>query len=140
MALKTTSAVKAPAPPADDTVLLELAFYKRLTRQRTTYVSGQPYRFKREDAYRLLAELDHQRPIWRIFQPKPVVRKAVDGTVEQPVVDATHLSVERKAEPIFGSEAVMVTPKGKRIEVGTDDEISDILNAPDEASPDDVTV
>lgn len=131
MALKTPDN-KPIAAPAEDVMLLELALYSRYTLKKNTYIGGQVYRFKRADAMQLLAEMDHGRPIWRQWR-KPVAKKQ---TATTQVVDATAISVDRVGEPPTG---LVPDDPSKRIDVGTDEEIADILNKP-EPGPEDVTV
>jgi len=131
MALKTPDN-KPMTPPSDDAMLLELALYTRYTRKKNTYIGGQVYRFKRADALQLLTEMDLGRPIWKQWR-KPTPKKQ---TATSTVVDATAISIERIGEPISG---LVPDDPAKRIDVGTDEEIADILNKP-ETSPEDVTV
>ena len=130
MALKVPEKTTPTNP--DDSMLLELALYTRYTRKKNTYLGGQVYRFKRADAMQLLTEMDSGRPIWRMWR-KPAPKKQ---TATSTVMDATAISVERVGEPISG---LVPDDPSKRINVGTDDEIADILNRP-EPGPDDVTV
>jgi hypothetical protein len=132
MALKTPDNKPLPTAPSDTTMLLELALYSRYTRKKNTYIGGQVYRFKREDAMQLLTDTDAGRPIWRMWR-KPAPKKQTATTT---VMDATAISVERIGEPPSG---LVPDEPGKRIDVGSDEEISDILNRP-EPGPDDVTV
>lgn len=116
---------KAPEPAklADDSVLLELALYTNYTYQGMTYTKGKAYRFKKSEAMKLISEMDLGRPLWRLFRPiKP-------KPVEEVVVDATGITAISQPEPNPG------TPQSlRRIDVGTDEEIADILNRPDDGS------
>lgn len=133
MALKSPEKTEAPAvSPTANTTVLELALYKLYTWQGQTYEKGKPYRFKNNDAMILLGEHDTGRPVWRIYKP-PTERKAPRNEI----VDATRVQAQLPTDE-FG--AVLATPDrvNKRIDVGTDDEIADILNRPDDGG--DVTV
>lgn len=134
MALKTPDAPAKPAAEAEDVMLLELALYSRYTRKRNTYIGGQVYKFKKADALQLLSETDTGRPIWKMYK-KPVAKKQTATTT---VMDATNVSIERVGEPTNG--LVPVTDTKKRIDVGNDDEIADILNPVGGTSAEDVTV
>jgi len=129
MALNTKVVATDQAPPvvadaanqgqqANETVLLELSMYTHYTWQNQTYEGGQAYRFSRETAMQLLGDLDHGRPIWRMHRaPRPK---------QQPknlVIDATDVTAVRTREHLDGG----VNP-AKRIDVGTDEEIADVLN------------
>jgi hypothetical protein len=117
MALKTEKIEKTPEPAAKpDTTVLELALYTQYTWQGETYEKGKPYRFRTVDAMQLLAETDTGRPIWKLYQaPKPRVAP------KNEVVDATGVQAGIPDEPVHFS------PPRKRIEVGDDSEIQDIL-------------
>lgn len=124
MALKTKEPpVEVPATPVGTTIL-ELALYKIYTWGNESYHQGHPYRFRNEDAMRLLAENDLGRPIWKIYRPPPP-----RVTPKNEVIDATGVQATLPSdEPIFGNP---VAEKKKRIDVGTDEEIQDILNRPE---------
>jgi len=120
MALKTEKTVDASAPPPVsrvETTVLELALYKNYTWGNITYEKGKPYRFRNSDAMILLGEHDTGRPIWRIYQ-KPIPRQAPRNEI----VDATSITAPLPIEEPGGLKTE------KRIDVGTDDEIADILN------------
>jgi hypothetical protein len=120
MALKTEKTVEASAPTTAsrvETTVLELALYKNYTWGNVTYEKGKPYRFRNSDAMVLLAEHDTGRPIWRIYQ-KPKPRQAPRNEI----VDATSVTATLPVEEPMGLKTE------KRIDVGTDDEIADILN------------
>jgi len=130
MALKTERA-EAPAKPNDGTTILELALYKIYTWGANTYEQGKPYRFKNADAMQLMSEQDLGRPVWKIYRPVKVreVQK-----VE--VMDATSVTASL---PVEDPTVLRPDPKAKRIDVGSDDEIQDILkNVGDDSG--DVTV
>lgn len=120
-----------PRAPVALTVVLELALYKHYTWGKDTYVQNQPYRFSQDVALRLLRETDAGRQVWKQYTPKPVKR------VVRPVVeDATHVTV-----PIMDMSDVEIgADPNKRIEVGTDDEIRDVLTRPDDDDSDNITV
>lgn len=136
MALKTDppvpsvqSIAKSPADPkaAEPTMLLELTMYKNYALGGLTYERGKAYRFKQKEAMKLLRELDTGRPVWRIYKPpapKKIVRKEVDATQVE-VVDVTTV------EPIHGVADVSKS----RIDVGSDEEIADIIRAAEEEGP-----
>jgi hypothetical protein len=105
---------------AEDTVTLELELYQNYTIHGEVYTKGTPYRFLRADAMHLLAERDLNRPVWRIYRPAPVIREKVTE-----VVDATRRTVP--TEFVHG-----VPLETRRIEVGDDSEIADILTSDDE--------
>ncbi|PWT89298.1 MAG: hypothetical protein C5B54_09120 [Acidobacteria bacterium] len=118
---KETTPPSAPVLP-EETVLFELALYTHYTWRGETYRKGDVYKFKRADAMVLLAEQDAGRPIWQVHRPKKV-----RAPKELVVQDATKVVVAPPQEPSFGS-----TPeRPKRIDVGDDTEIADILNRPD---------
>jgi hypothetical protein len=134
MALKTEKADAPPVAPPDTTVL-ELALYKIYTWGNITYEGGKPYRFKNSDAMVLLSERDTDRPVWKIHKPTRTKQAP-----KNEIVDATSISapvpVDEFGTPTLGKP--LTTPVKKRIDVGTDDEIADILSRPDESG--DVTV
>jgi hypothetical protein len=109
---------------SDGPVSLELAIYKRYTRGGLLYESDKFYNFTAEQASILLQETEDNtgRPIWRRYkagQQKVVTqvvneKKGVDATGDKIVPD------QRDAEDL---EAMGL----KKIEIGSDDEISDIL-------------
>jgi len=120
MALKTEKVEKTPEPVKPNTTVLELAMYTQYTWQGETYEKGKPYRFKTEDAMQLLAETDTGRPIWKLYQaPKPRVAP------KNEVVDATGV----KAGTL--DAAMGMPPASRRIDVGDDSEIKDILEGGD---------
>lgn len=137
MALKTPVATEKPEKPeASATVTLELALYTHYTWGGVAYEKGVGYRFAQADAMALLGEMDHGRPIWRQYvAPRKKVAAAM------PIVDSTEVRAVRsrlsmeEAALRSGGKAV-----GKRIEVGTDEEIADVLNRPDADPGGDVTV
>jgi hypothetical protein len=120
-----TSSAAATLPPPTTTVL-ELALYKKYTWQGTTYDAGKPYRFRNQDAMILLAEHDTGRPVWKIWRPAPP-KEAPKNEVQ----DATSVQAQL---PI---EEPGVTLPPRRIDVGDDSEIADILTVSNEG---DVTV
>lgn len=136
MALKTGEKPSVDPPVPSDTVLLELALYTHYTWGGVTYERGTAYRFKKEDAVSLMSEQDHGRPLWRQFRPpKP------KGTPSMPIVDSTEVKAARSRLSL--EEAALRSPgtnTGKRIEVGTDEEIQDILSRPEVDTSGDVTV
>lgn len=134
MALKTGETLP-PAPPNVETVLLELTMYNHYTWGGVTYERGTAYKFRRDDAMLLMSEMDHGRPIWRQFRPiKP------KGQPRMPIVDSTEVKAVRTRTSLEEASH-LGTNTGKRIEVGTDDEIADILNVPDDSDlSGDVTV
>lgn len=124
---------KVQDQPAD-TILLELAMYNHYTWLGVTYEKGTAYKFKRDDALALMAEQDYGRPIWRQYRaPKPKV------AAKMPIVDSTEVQAVR-ARISLEDAAARGNNTGKRIEVGTDDEIAEILNKPDVDTSEDVTV
>jgi hypothetical protein len=124
MALKQETPKAQPAddtlPIPDDTVLLELAMYTNYTWGGNTYEQGQAYRFKRSEAMILLSEHDLGRAIWQIHRPARPKQ-----TPKNLVVDATEVTAIRTRQSI--EQVLKGTPTQKRIDVGTDDEIADIL-------------
>jgi len=135
MALKSAEKPEeapAVANPHANTTVLELALYKIYTWQGVTYERGKPYRFKNSDAMILLGEHDHGRPVWRIYTP-PTKKSAPRNEI----VDATRVQAQLPVDE-FGTVLVAPDTTKKRIDVGTDDEISDILSRPDDGG--DVTV
>ena len=136
MALKTekdkAEQLPLPAVPVNTTVL-ELALYTIYTWGGITYEKGKPYRFKSSDALILLAEQDTGRPVWKLHKPqRPKAAPRTD------VVDATMITAPTPVDE-FGASVLSPTQgQQKRIDVGTDDEIADILTRPDDSG--DVTV
>lgn len=115
---------KAEKPAAPTTIVLELALYTNYTYKGFTYQKGKPYRFSRETAVDMLSEFDSGRPVWRVYNP-PAPKTA--PKVE--VVDATAV------EPVgIIDDPVREEDPKRRIEVGSDDEIRDILNPADEGN------
>lgn len=130
---KTPVVAEKPAEAAP-TTLLELALYTHYTWGGVTYEKGTAYRFAQQDAMALLGELDCGRPIWRQYTPP---RKKVPTVM--PVVDSTEVRAVRSRQSLEEAALRGGTPV-KRIEVGTDEEIADILNQPDGDAAGDVTV
>ena len=124
MALKTEKTDVSPeatkAAPVQATTVLELAMYKMYTWGGVTYEAGKPYRFRSQDAMMLLSETDMDRPIWKIYQ-QPKAKQVPKNEV----VDATSAHASLPVEELGG------VPSEKRLEVGSDDEIADILNPSD---------
>lgn len=117
------SAPEQPGP------VLELALYKIYTWQGNTYEKGKPYRFNYADAMLLLAEQDHDRAVWRLYQ-KPVKREAP----KEEVVDATRVRAN-VPESDLGFMTGNTRRDGKgRIEIGSDDEIQDLLQPSDDGN------
>ena len=126
MALKT----KAESPSLSETTVLELALYQIYTWQFNTYEKGKPYRFRNSDAMILLSEQDLGRPIWRLYRP-PLKKQ----TPKAEIVDATQVVASLPVEePMFGT----LNKEQRRIEIGDDSEIADLL--PKDDSSGDVTV
>lgn len=137
MALKTPEKSAPEKAPADVTVLLELALYTHYTWGGVTYEKGTAYKFTQEDAMLLMSEQDHGRPVWRQFTPARPRRAAT-----MPIVDSTEVRAVRTRQSLEDAAlngGAGTAVKGKRIDVGTDDEIADVLNRPDDVSGD-VTV
>lgn len=138
MALKTVSKKSEPAAapaPVEETALLELSLYTNYTWRGVTYEKGKPYRFRTNDAMTLMSELDHGRPVWKLYRPPLKKTQVVPD-----VVDATEIRTETAGEELMGVDPTTVKPK--RIDVGTDDEIKDILDrvGADEEDAGNVTV
>lgn len=136
MALRTEKPVQASAKPpvAVNTTVLELAMYKLYTWGGYTYEKGKPYRFKNSDAMILLGEMDTGRPVWKIYRPPPVKQAP-----KNEIVDATMIAAPTPVDE-FGQPLMSSDDPAKRIDVGSDDEIADILNRPDIDESGDVTV
>ncbi len=117
---------KEPAVKEEPTVVLELALYTNYTWNGFTYKKGEAYRFRQTDAMALLSEQDHNRPIWKQYTP-PKKRKAA----QQEIVDSTRVS----AAPRGPAEE-----PNKRIDVGDDSELGDILGADAETGGENVTI
>ena len=132
MALKTERKQEMTPEVAAQTTVLELALYKKYTWQGFTYEANKPYRFKNTDAMMLLNEQDLGRPVWRIYRP-PVARRQTKAEI----VDATDVQV---APPVDEFGVVKIDSPNKRIDIGNDDEIADILNKPEQNAEGDVTV
>lgn len=135
-AAPVTQAEKASLP--DDSVLLSLAIYTHYTWGQQTYEKGKAYRFNRETAYSLLQEMDCGRPIWTIHRPARPKQAP-----KSQIVDATEVRATRTRQSL--EDAALIDPSrtdsgAKRIDVGTDDEIEDILNRPDTESDGNITV
>lgn len=120
MALKTKEE-KAPSQP--DTMVLELALYNVYSLENRTYHKGTAYRFNRDVALRLLEEEDAGRRVWKQHRPVKIEVK------KEPIEDVTKVQIVDATEPIHGLDEKKA-PKG--IQVGSDDEISDILNREDD--------
>jgi len=135
MALKTNE--KTPeesakiAAPA--TTVLELALYKIYTWQGHTYEQGKPYRFKNEDAMVLLSEQDIGRQVWKLYRPAP---KAHAPKTE--IQDATSVHASRPPEDTWGISTV--NKEQKRVDIGDDSEIQDVLGAIDADTDGNITV
>lgn len=133
MAFKTAEKAEAPVVtnPIANTTVLELSLYTKYTWGNVTYEKGKPYRFKNSDAMVLLGERDTDRPIWKMYHA-PAAKRAPRNEV----VDATMINAPVPVDE-FG-QSVMSLPASKRIEIGDDSEIADILNQQDGSG--DVTV
>jgi hypothetical protein len=105
----------------DDTILLELTMYNNFTIGETTYEKGKPYRFTQKVALRLLAEQDMGRPVWKQFVA-PVEARAPKAVV---VEDRTKIEIPQEIEP---DPAASNSGSTKRIEIGDESELADILN------------
>ena len=117
---KTTESSDAAASPAvasqeTDFVLLELALYTNYTWKDEAFQKGKAYKFTKNNAMQLLTETDHGRPVWRIY--RQVRPKAAP---KNEVFDATAIKADPAVEVVNGIP-------DKRIDVGSDDEIADIL-------------
>jgi hypothetical protein len=112
-------AVKVEQPVK--TIDLELVTYQRYHRGGRLYVAEQAYRFTEAQAVILLEEVDSStsRPVWRRYKPKAAA--AVPELGIKKVSDSTTAKVERIPE----DEVFAEVPK--RIDIGSDAEISDIL-------------
>lgn len=112
-------AVKGESPAK--TIDLELVTYKRYHRGGRLYVAEQAYRFTEVQAAILLEEVDNSsgRPVWRRYKPKSAASVPELGIKK--VTDSTTAKVERIADDEMLSEAP------KRIDIGSDAEIADIL-------------
>lgn len=130
MALKNSTETPKPAaaPASRPTMKLELALYTIYNFQGFQYVktnpaTGQPmvYEFDQNVALNLLARQDMGRAIWKQHRPKPVRRP------ESNVVKQVDLQVRPVGEPIHGIDTTS-TSAPRVIEVGSDDEIADILD------------
>jgi hypothetical protein len=117
---------KDPKGPREEpTILLELALYQHYRMNDVNYDKGIPYRFRTIEALQLLGVTDFSRPVWRLYQPPAQSRKKTPAEL---IKDATEVRLPEQVEPIHG-----VDSSTRRIDVGTDDEIADILNRPDDA-------
>lgn len=134
MALKTPEKPAPEKPPEQATVILELALYTHYTWGGVTYEKGTAYRFTQDDALTLLGEEDHGRPIWRKYTPPKPKRQP-----QMPIVESTEVRAVRTRQSLEDAANTRTPPVGKRIDVGTDEEIADVLNRPDDLSGD-VTV
>ena len=96
-----------------------------------TYEGGKPYRFNNIDAMRLLAEQGMERPV-NIHQPaKP------KQAPKNEIVDATRNRVTNPVDEFVETISATI-PSPKRIDVGNDSEIADILAKTEDSG--DVTV
>ncbi len=126
--------VKQVESEGESGILLELALYKNYTcgtgMDLMAYEAGKAYRFTQETAMALLSEQDHGRPIWRIYRPARVKTHQAS-----PVVDATRVQATRTRQTV---DQVLNPPDSgkKRIEVGDDAEIADLLPKDDADSGD----
>lgn len=116
--------------------MLELALYKIYTWGAMTYEAGKPYRFRNADAMILLAEQDLGRPIWKLWR-KPVPKAAPKNEPVDVTMVHAPIPVNELGEV---STAPVGAPADKRIDVGDDSEIADILQKDRPDSSEDVTV
>jgi len=102
--------------------LLELVAYKRYHRGGHLYTDDNAYSFTLEQAEILLEEIDEQtqRPIWRRYKPKTqaMVQAQAQIAGTKPTINAVSDDVK--------ALAVSEERQG-RIDVGSDEEIADIL-------------
>ena len=129
MALKTAEKVETqrPVDPTANTTVLELSLYTKYTWGNVTYEKGKPYRFKNSDAMVLLGERDLDRPIWKMYHP-PAARQAPRNEI----VDATMRSAPIPVDEFGQDVQLSAPPKPKRLDIGDDSEIADILNQQDD--------
>lgn len=136
MALKAATEklteAKPQSPVAQQTTVLELALYKIYTWGGVTYEKGKPYRFKNSDAMVLLAEQDTGRPVWRLYRPEKPKQAP-----KNEIVDATNIKAPTPLDE-FGTPLSVAALEQKRIDVGDDSEIADIIGKEDSSG--DVTV
>jgi len=125
--------VEQPKQEEKETVLLELALYTNYNWHGTIFQKGKAYKFNKSDAINLLGQQDHaERQIWKRYAPPVRIRK------KEEVLDATQVDMTASTEDAYPDGLKSVEPK-KRIEVGTDDEIADVL-AEVAKDPENVTV
>jgi hypothetical protein len=115
---------ETPVVEAPKSIDLELVLYQRYHRGGKLYERDNAYRFNLKSAEILLAEVEDGtgRPVWRRYKPKPVVKRAIPGVKE--VFDATANNVHNVTDP----DHEVVT---QAINIGDDNEITEILGAPD---------
>jgi hypothetical protein len=112
-------------PQSVPTLTLTLNMYKNYSRNGVQYKAGVQYKFKRDSAMVLLEETDAGRPVWKIWRA-PVVRKATATQVDQSAVEI---------QPIVESDPVVADAvAAKKIEIGGEDEIEDLLSRPDDVT------
>ncbi len=130
--------LSAGVPSKPGIMFLELAIYKRYSRKGTVYTNEYYYEFTEEQAAILLRETEPEtdRPIWRRYKPgrkAQVIQRIQTG--EKEAFDATRDKVTELSAPDDDDDRDpdrnTETTKRRRfeeaIEIGNDEEISDIL-------------
>ncbi len=121
MAISTKTASEKAEIAKPSTVVLELVKLSRYVRQDILYEKGIPYRFTTEQAAVLFEEMDEVTgvPLWKHYkspaQKMVVQREMVPADMTGKAVDAPDMS---------GGE-------GKRLEIGDDSEIAELLQGGD---------
>jgi hypothetical protein len=112
------------AGPRTGTLMLELALYKRYHWKGALYEAGVIYKVSREQAVEMLQEEDSGRPIWKVHRKvekestRPKLKLDEDGAV-----DLSKFDLDKPDTLPLGEEH----KKPKRIDIGNDDEIADLL-------------
>jgi hypothetical protein len=121
--------VEKPAiAPVQEYIILELAYYKRYTRgvTGTPYEADKAYRFKAEQAAILLEEVEEPsgRPIWRRYKPKTNPQRIKVPEGHKQTMDAASDIIK----PLESPDTAIT----KGIQIGSDDEIKEILGSAEE--------
>jgi hypothetical protein len=139
MALDITKGKTAPAaaaaPEPVRKVALCLAIYQRYHRAGQLFEAGIPYNFTEEQAETLLEEVEDgsENPIWKRYKRKSEVQRV------QVEANGDLIPVDMTASVVKELGAVDENAPSKRIEIGDDSELAEILG-PDGAAEAGVSV
>lgn len=120
---------EAAIPVPERKIQLELTIYTRYTRAGHLYEKDKVYEFNESQADILMQEVEEASglPLWRKYKPRPTPKEVRIEEGRRALVDAT-------GDHVVKQERV-AAPDGqvRGIQVGSDDELSDIPGLNDNA-------